>query len=115
MPSKVILIVIDVYVLGHKYVLGPFQAHFSPCLVAGAKMSLSQAQNIFMPVNINSIVKLVCFTTGNFQRQCHFGSVVHSIVESEPQDEVTTIEQEFKAEKQLPSLFWRVQELFCYI
>ena len=39
-----------VYVLGHKYALGPSQTHF--------KMSLSRAQNIFMPANINSIVIL---------------------------------------------------------
>ena len=45
-----------VYVLGHKYVLGPSQTHFSPRLAARAKMSLSRAQNIFMPANINSIV-----------------------------------------------------------
>ena len=37
-----------VYVLGHKYVLGPSQTH----------LSLSRAQNIFMPANINSIVIL---------------------------------------------------------
>ena len=48
-----------VYVLGHKYVLGPSQTHFSPRLAARAKMSLSRAQNIFMPANINSIVILV--------------------------------------------------------
>ena len=48
-----------VYVLGHKYVLGPSQAHFSPRLAARAKMSLSRAQNIFMPANINSIVILL--------------------------------------------------------
>ena len=47
-----------VYVLGHKYVLGPSQTHFSPRLAARAKMSLSRAQNIFMPKNINSIVIL---------------------------------------------------------
>ena len=41
-----------VYVLGHKYVLGPSQTHFR----IHFKMSLSQAQNIFMPANINSIV-----------------------------------------------------------
>ena len=40
-----------VYVLGHKYVLGPSQTHFS----------LSQAQNIFMPANINSIVILYIY------------------------------------------------------
>ena len=45
-----------VYVLGHKYVLGPSQTYFSPRLAARAKMSLSRAQNIFMPANINSIV-----------------------------------------------------------
>ena len=38
-----------VYVLGHKYVLGPSQTHFSPRLAA---------KNIFMPANINSIVIL---------------------------------------------------------
>ena len=38
-----------VYVLGHKYVLGPCQTHF---------MSLSRAQNIFLNANINSIVIL---------------------------------------------------------
>ena len=53
MPSKTIIIV-----LGHKYVLGPSQTHFSPRLAARAKMSLSRAQNIFMPANINSIVIL---------------------------------------------------------
>ena len=45
-----------VYVLGRKYDLGPSQTHFSPRLAARAKMSLSRAQNIFMPANINSIV-----------------------------------------------------------
>ena len=34
---------------------GSFQTHFSPRLAARAKMSLSWAQNIFMPKNINSI------------------------------------------------------------
>ena len=32
------------------------RAHFNPRLTARAKMSLSRAQNIFMPANINSIV-----------------------------------------------------------
>ena len=45
-----------VYVLGHKHVLGPSQAHFSPRLAVRAKMSLSRAQNMFMPKNINYIV-----------------------------------------------------------
>ena len=34
------------------------RAHFNPHLMARAKMSLSRAQNIFMPSNINSIVLL---------------------------------------------------------
>ena len=44
-----------VYVLGHKYT----QTQFNPHLAARAKMTLSQAQNIFTPVNINCI----CFIT----------------------------------------------------
>ena len=61
MPSKV-------YVLGHKYVLGPSQTHFrvrvrvtglGSGLAARAKMSLSRAENIFMPANINSVVILL--------------------------------------------------------
>ena len=32
------------------------EAHFNPRLTARAKMSLSRAQNIFMPVNMNSTV-----------------------------------------------------------
>ncbi len=47
-------------VLGHKYVFGPSQTHFSP-RCARAKMSLSRAKNIFMPANINSIVILYIF------------------------------------------------------
>ena len=39
--------------------MGPSQTHFSPPIAARAKMSLSRAQNIFMPVNINSIVIVV--------------------------------------------------------
>ena len=35
------------------------RAHFNPRLKARAKMSLSRAQNIFMPANINSFVLLV--------------------------------------------------------
>ena len=30
-------------------------AHFNPCLAAREKMSLSQKQDIFMPLNIDSI------------------------------------------------------------
>ena len=32
------------------------RAHFNPRLTARDKMSLSRAQNIFMPMNINSVV-----------------------------------------------------------
>ena len=39
--------------LGHKYILGP---HFNPRLTARAKMSLSRAQNIFMPANMDIVV-----------------------------------------------------------
>ena len=50
------------YVLGYKYVLGPSQNslifNINPHVAARAKMSLSRAQNIFMPANINSIVLL---------------------------------------------------------
>ena len=47
--SKVIMIVIlIVYVLGHKYVWSPSQSHL--------KTILSWAQNIFMPMDINSLL-----------------------------------------------------------
>ena len=59
MPSKVMHDNSNrVYVLGHKHVLGPSQAHLSPRLADRAKTSLSRAQNMFMPANINSIVLL---------------------------------------------------------
>ena len=56
MPSKVILIVIEFMFLG----INMFWAllRLILALAARAKMSLSQAQNIFMPANINSIVIL---------------------------------------------------------
>ena len=47
------------YVLERKYVFGPPKTHFDPRLAARAKMSLSRAQNIFMPENINSIVLIL--------------------------------------------------------
>lgn len=34
-------------------------SHFDPCLAAQAKMTLSCIQNLFMPVNINSISLLI--------------------------------------------------------
>ena len=33
-----------------------YRAHFNPRLTARAKMSLSQTQNMFMPLNVNCIV-----------------------------------------------------------
>ena len=43
-------------VLGHRFVLCPFQSHVSPRLATRTKMTLSQAQNIFIPGSINYIV-----------------------------------------------------------
>ena len=49
-PSKVIIIVCTtVHVFEPKYVLVPTQSHFNPGLKAQVKITLSQAQNIFMP------------------------------------------------------------------
>ena len=57
MPSKVIIIIIIIIIVFMFLGLNIFlRAHFSPRLAAQAKMSLSRAQNIFMPANINSIV-----------------------------------------------------------
>ena len=58
MPSKVIIIVIDFMFLGKNIFWALLRAHFNPHLSARAKMSLSRAQNIFMPANINSIILL---------------------------------------------------------
>ena len=43
-------------VLGHRFVLCPFQSHVSPRLATWTKMTLNQAQNIFIPESINHIV-----------------------------------------------------------
>ena len=56
MPSKVIIMVIGFMFLGINMFWALLRAHFNPCLMARAKMSLSCAQNTFMPTNINSIV-----------------------------------------------------------
>ena len=61
MPSKVIIIVIEFTFLGINMFWALLRAHFNPRLTARAKMSLSRAQNIFMPANINSIVLLLSF------------------------------------------------------
>ena len=58
MPSKVIIIVIEFMFLGINIFWAHLRAHFNPRLTARAKISLSRAQNIFMPANINSIVLL---------------------------------------------------------
>ena len=39
------------------------RAYFNPRLMARAKMSLSRAQNIFMPANINSILLFSCIAS----------------------------------------------------
>ena len=56
MPSKVIIIIIIIVFmfLGLNIFRTLLRAHFSPRLAA--KMSLSRAQNIFRPANINFIV-----------------------------------------------------------
>ena len=59
MPSKVIIIIIEFMFLGINIFCTLPRAHFNPCLKAQAKMSLSGAQNIFMPANINSVVLLL--------------------------------------------------------
>ena len=56
MPSKVIIIVIEFIFLGINIFWALLGAHCNPRLTARAKMSLSRAQNIFMPANMNSIV-----------------------------------------------------------
>ena len=58
MPSKVITIVIQFMLLGINIFEALLRAHFNPCQTARARMSLSRAQNIFMPANINFIVLL---------------------------------------------------------
>ena len=65
MPSKLIIIVIEFMFLGINIFWALLSAHFDPHLTARAKMSLSQAQNIFMPVNINSIVLLIFVSMRN--------------------------------------------------
>ena len=59
MSSKVIIIVIEFMFLGINIFWALLRAHFNPRLTARAKMSLSRAQNTFMPANMNSIVLLM--------------------------------------------------------
>ena len=56
MPSKVIIIVTEFMFLGINILWALLRAYFNPHLTDLAKMSLSRAQNIFTPANINSIV-----------------------------------------------------------
>ena len=58
MPSKLIIIVIEYMNLDLYIFWAHVGAHFNPPPTVRAKMSLSRAQNIFMPVNIDSIVLL---------------------------------------------------------
>ena len=58
MPSKVKIKVTEFMCLGINIFWAFLRAHFNPRLATRAKMSLSQAQNTFMPANINSIVLL---------------------------------------------------------
>ena len=66
MPSKVIIIVIEFMFLGINIFWALLRAHFNPRLTARAKMSLSRAQNIFMPANINHIVLLSASSSGQY-------------------------------------------------
>ena len=58
MPSKGIIIVIKCMFLGVTIFWAFLRAHFNPRLTARVKMSLSRAQNIFMPKNIIFIALL---------------------------------------------------------
>ena len=53
------IIVIKFMFLGINIFWPLLRAHFNPRLTARSKMSLSRAQNRFMPANINSFVLLV--------------------------------------------------------
>ena len=59
MPSKVIIIEIELMFLGINLFWALLRAHFNTHLMAWAKTSLGRAQNIFMPANIHSIVLLL--------------------------------------------------------
>ena len=50
------IIVMQFMFLGINIFSALLRIHFNPCITARAKTSLSRAQNIFMPGNINSIV-----------------------------------------------------------
>ena len=58
MPSKVLIVVLVVQFIFLSICFGPFQSHSNPRLAARPKMTLSWAQNIFIPVRKNR-----CFIT----------------------------------------------------
>ena len=64
MPSKVTIIIIVFMFLGLNIFRALLRAHFSPRLAARAKMSLSRAQNIFMPFQH----KLYCYSKRTLNR-----------------------------------------------
>ena len=74
-----IIIVIQFMFLGINMFRALLRAHFNnPCLTTRAKMSLSRAQNIFLPANICSIVDTyilmvyteVAFTKMKLKKTC---------------------------------------------
>ena len=69
-----IIIVIEFMFLGINIFWALLRAHFNPRLTARAKTSLSRAQNIFMPTNINSVVLLLYVKFGeSFLQELNFG------------------------------------------
>jgi len=54
--------------------------------------------------------KFARLRTGNLKRHCHFRTEVYSLVESEPKEEVTTIEREFKLTKRITVFFGEVND-----
>ena len=63
-----IIIVIEFTFLGINIFWALLRAHFNPRLTARAKMSLSWAQNIFMPGNVNPTVSLKFFVYLNARK-----------------------------------------------
>ena len=61
---------VRVYVLGINIFWVFLRTHFNLRLTSRAKMSLSQAQSIFMPTNINSLVLVP--TPSSFSARAHF-------------------------------------------
>ena len=62
-PSKVIITVIQFGLLVINIFWALLRPHFSPRLTAGAKITLSRAQNKFIPGDVNSTVSLRAFGT----------------------------------------------------